>query len=107
MTSDFVKKAFSSGQVPNKVVLTGGFGDSQYLRLKLLALVEQLNEDWDTSIVAKFTPTNTSATSVAVGANMRGDDKRHGPSRAPRQNVAILRYLQCDTDEFNNTPHEV
>ncbi|KAJ8110504.1 hypothetical protein OPT61_g6674 [Boeremia exigua] len=79
------KSIFVKGSEIDKIVLTGGFGDSPYLRTEFTKMISRLNKAWGTSIQPAFSPPNSSATGVIVGGIHRSIDKAYGPQRQPSQ----------------------
>ena len=107
MVRDFVNESRAEGHVATKILLTGGFGDSRYLRHKLTEMIAELNEKLSPPLELRTSKRGQSATSVATGGIRRSNDKSHGPSRAPSQSIGIVRHLQCGTEYFEALPQEV
>lgn len=107
MVRDFVNESRAEGHVATKILLTGGFGDSRYLRHKFTEMIAELNERLSPPLELRTSKRGQSATSVATGGIRRSNDKSHGPSRAPSQSIGIVRHLQCGTEYFEALPQEV
>jgi hypothetical protein len=107
MVRDFVNDSRSKGHVATKILLTGGFGDSRFLRNEMADMIDNLNEDLSPQLVLKTPARGSSATAVAIGANMRSSDKSHGPARRPDQSIGVLRHIACGTPLFKRLRKEV
>lgn len=107
LAKTFVEKARAGGHGVNKIIVTGGFANSECLRQLFRDMVTKLNTKWTLPITIVFADKGTSSTAVAVGSNMRSSDKSHGPSHAAVQSIGILRHLQWGTEYFRTLPLEV
>jgi hypothetical protein len=93
---DQLTQAKSNGSFVDKVVLVGGFGDSPALKKFLSDILASYNTQFGTTVRLVSPPTNTSATSVALGALMRAQDKKNGPKRVPRRSIGVLYHIPDD-----------
>jgi hypothetical protein len=107
MVRDFVNDSRVQGHVATKILLTGGFGDSRYLRHKFTDMIAELNEKLFLPLELRTSKRGQSATSVATGGIRRSKDKSHESSREPSQSIGIVRHLQCGTEYFETPLQEV
>lgn len=84
----------------HKIVLTGGFGDSPYLRTVLKRSILEYNQENLTDIELIFAPPHHSGTSTAIGTLLRALDKAHGPTRALRMSVGVVRDIACEVAAY-------
>lgn len=91
-----VFRAAKARHVVDKIVVVGGFGDSQCLREYLTDKIDAYNSSTDSDIQLCFPARNGSATGVATGAILRAVDKSGGPSRITSQSIGMLRHIPAD-----------
>jgi hypothetical protein len=80
----------------DKIVLSGGFGDSPALRERLTKSLKAINEKGNMHIKLIFRKKNAGAAGVAKGALMRAMNKDNGPKRTPVQSIGILHHVRDD-----------
>lgn len=106
--------AHAAASEVHKVVLTGGFGDSPYLRAMLRRSLLEYNDENSTDSEFIVAPPQRSGTSTAVGTLLRALNKEHGPVRALRMSVGVIRdipyqpavYRSLGTPEVTAQRHE-
>lgn len=77
----------------HELVVTGGLGDSPYLRSSLRRTLREYNEEHSSNIDFIVAPPQQSATSTAIGTLLRAMNKEHGPERALRMSVGVVRDI--------------
>lgn len=97
---DLLYRALAVGTHLDKMVLTGGFGDSDYLRQALKMRLRIWNEEHTTDVELIVAPARKCGTGTATGALTRAMNKEHGPARALRMSVGVIRTIHWEPDEY-------
>lgn len=93
MIVDLLNDADVAGEKVNKLVLTGGFGDSPYLRKALKKQLGDYNRKHASDVEFIVALSQRCGTGTAIGALMRTMDKENGPVRVLCMSVGVMRTI--------------
>lgn len=100
LMKDQIYYAIANNIYIDKVILTGGFGDSPALKEYLKESLQKIYKRENERIRLLCTPKSRSAAGVAKGALMRAMNKDHGPKRVPIQSIGILHHVSDDPSKY-------
>jgi hypothetical protein len=99
---NLLRRAISENIRLDTLILTGGFGDSPFLRTAIRDRLHEYNLANDLQIEFIVTPGQQCKTATAIGGLLRALNKENGPVRALRMSVVVTRKIPRQTDVYKD-----
>jgi hypothetical protein len=91
-----LNRVLPTGNIANKLTVSGGVADSPYLRSTLRTDLEAYNHAKNSNTEITFPPARESVTGVAIGNVFRGYDKRHSTPRILQFDFGVAQYIPVE-----------